>query len=166
VTAFEARFLAEVIDDTTMLVVESGEVEVRSPSGLERVRSPARRAWNRQLQVAALTPQTCTAETAATRITCLEREAAGAGLTAQAASFDLGLAYAQQGDGPRAVAAWRQSLRRFENGVLAPEVRLALVSELARQGLLSEARAVAQSFLEAYPEDPRASDVRAFQRRF
>jgi hypothetical protein len=44
-------------------------------------------------------------------------------------------------------------------------VQLALLAELARQGAFEEARVVAQSFLAAHAQDPRASEVRAFERK-
>ena len=62
---------------------------------------------------------------------------------------------AKAGRSDGAIDAWRQSLKRFPDGVLHPEVRLALLVELVRARRFAEAEVVAREFEVACADDPR-----------
>jgi hypothetical protein len=84
---------------------------------------------------------------------CLARAAAGSGLEAQNALLSLGLLERELGDRPAALARFREYQRRHPRGVLAPEVALALVQTLMREGQPAEARAAAENYARRFPDD-------------
>ena len=87
------------------------------------------------------------------RRACLARAAGGSGLEAQNALLSLGLLERELGDRPAALARFREYQRRHPRGVLAPEVALALVQTLMREGQPAEARAAAEDYARRFPGD-------------
>jgi len=167
-----SRFLAEVTSNGTTLVVEEGEVILRA-RGIERVvRAGESLVWPPPTVIPApLLERTettsgshCATATGAALVTCLASEAAGDTLDAQAALYELGALHAREGRRAVALETWRASLARFPNGVLEPEVRLAVLVELVRARKTEEAVAEAKAFEAAFPTDARADDVRSLRR--
>lgn len=163
-----ARFLAEVSENGATVVVEEGALVLRDGDSERRLEPGTTWRWAPTPEIPrALAPSAagdrgpCHGQTAAATRTCLEQEAAGTSLAAEAASYELGMLALEHGDVPAALTAWRRSLERFPNGVLAPEVRLALFVELVKARRHTEARTVAKAFLAAFPDDPRTKDVAA-----
>ncbi len=169
--ASRARFLAEVTAAGTFLSVEEGEVTLRAGEVVRVVRAGEALSWPPApdiplplLAPVSPAPSRCDALDAAARPSCLRAEAAGDSLEAQAALFELGVLELGRGHAPEAVAAWRESLRRFPDGVLHPEVRLALLVELVRLRRFTEADEVATGFEASCADDPRLGDVVALRR--
>lgn len=166
IEAQRSRFLAEVVRSGTSLVVEEGEVVLRSGSMTRVVRAGESLIWPpaplipaRLLEAPAPAEARCTASPAGARRDCLEAEAATSSLDAQAALYELGVLEMKSGRLDGAVEAWRQSLRRFPDGVLHPEVRLALLIALVRARRFAEAEVTAREFEAACPGDPRRAEV-------
>jgi hypothetical protein len=85
---------------------------------------------------------------------CLVHESRGHGVAAENALLALGLLERNQGGGRRrALAPLREYQRRFPNGILAPEVALAIASTLALEGDQAQACAEADAFLRRFPHD-------------
>lgn len=166
IEASGARFLAEVTAGGTTLVVEEGEAVLRARDTTRQVRAGETLVWPPAPTIPApLTTSTAPASTVCadptvSRLDCLRAEAKGEGLTAQAALYELGVFEAKRGNRDDALAAWTASLSRFPDGVLHPEVRLALLVELVQARRFTEAAAVAQGFEAACADDPRVGDVR------
>lgn len=167
--ATRARFLAEVTAGGTTLVVEEGEVVLRGQGQERTVKAGQTLVWPEAPSIPAplearptAVAQVC--EGVGARLDCLRLEAKGDGLSAQAALYELGVAERESGHVADALAAWTTSLSRFPDGVLHPEVRLALLVELTRQRRFAEAVAVARAFEAACASDPRVADVQALRR--
>jgi tetratricopeptide (TPR) repeat protein len=91
---------------------------------------------------------------------CLERLARGNGLGGENALFTLGLLDRDElRDGNAAIGDWRAYLARFEEGVFAPEARLALIAELVAQARDVEALEECDVFHVRFAADPRSGDV-------
>lgn len=165
-----ARFLAEVTAGGTTVTVLEGEVVLRTAGQTRVVKAGQTLVWPPTPSIpaplsAVTAPRTSVCDDAAgSRLDCLRLEARGDGLTAQAALYELGVLEARQGNSGDALAAWTTSLARFPDGVLHPEVRLALLVELTRARRFTEAVAVAQGFEAACATDPRVGDVQALRR--
>ena len=117
------------------------------------------------LEAAPLSTSGCGSLEPVARRECLRREADGESLQAQAALFELGNVEAGQGDLEASLRTWRESLERFPEGVLHPEVRLAVLIELVRARRFAQARAAAQDFEAHCTGDPRSADVGALRRQ-
>lgn len=161
-----SRFLAEVIRSGTALSVDEGEVVLRSGSVTRVVRAGEALVWPpapqipaRLLETAAVAEPRCAGSPDGERRGCLQAEAAASSLDAQAALYELGVLEAKSGRSESAIEAWQQSLTRFPEGVLHPEVRLALLVELVRARRFAEAEVVAREFETACPDDPRRGEV-------
>ncbi|MDX2010546.1 MAG: FecR domain-containing protein [Myxococcaceae bacterium] len=169
IEATRARFLAEVTAGGTTLVVEEGEVVLRAQGQTRTVKAGQTLVWPEAPNIPAPLEARPTAvaavcEGVGARLDCLKLEAKGDGLAAQAALYELGVAERESGHVADALAAWTTSLSRFPDGVLHPEVRLALLVELTRQRRFAEALAVARGFETACAADPRVADVQALRR--
>lgn len=169
IEATRARFLAEVTAGGTTLVVEEGEVVLRGQDQSRTVKAGQTLVWPETPRIpepleARSTTVTPVCEGPGSRLECLRLEAAGEGLTAQAALYELGRFELGAGRSADALAAWTTSLARFPDGVLHPEVRLALLVELTRQRRFDEAMAVARAFEAACSTDPRLVDVQSLRR--
>jgi hypothetical protein len=171
VEAQQARFLAEVTESGTLVVVEEGEVVLRTPEGRRVVRAGESLLWPPAPDIPQAllaepidTAPTCAETAGAQRADCLAGEASGDGLDAQAALYELGTLQLATGERQAALDTFRGSLTRFPDGVLHPEVRLALLVELVRARRFSEAAAAARDFEAACVEDPRVGDVAALRR--
>lgn len=92
-------------------------------------------------------------------------EAKGDSLRAQAALYELGSVEVQEGELEAGLRSWRASLTRFPQGVLHPEVRLAVLIELIKARRFTDAREAARDFESSCPGDPRAADVEALRQR-
>ncbi|MFO0599026.1 MAG: hypothetical protein U0228_27200 [Myxococcaceae bacterium] len=168
-----SRFLAEVTASGTTVLVEEGEVVVRSRGTSQTVKAGASvtvRAAAAAIPEPLLTPAAsssrCNSMPQGTeRLSCLEAESAGAGLDAQAAIYELGVERAHAGNRDGALAAWRDSLARFAGGVLEPEVRIALMIELTQARRDADAIAAARDFEARFPDDARVGDVRSLRER-
>jgi hypothetical protein len=166
-----ARFLAEVFGATTSITVEEGEVVVRTEAGSRTLVAKEALRWTS----APVIPATLVAgapsadgachglENDAQR-RCLEAEASGDSLEAQAALYELASLQVRTGESESAVVVLRQSLERFPSGVLDPEVRVALTLELVKLERYPEAQRAARDFTRLYPSDPRVLDVEALAR--
>lgn len=170
IEARNSRFLAEVISSGTSLVVEEGEVVLRAGSTTRVVKAGESVVWpptpeipSALLETTAPAAEKCSSATDASRRDCLEGEAKGASLDAQAALFELGALESREGRLTRALDAWDTSLRRFPDGVLHPEVRLRRLVLLVQARRFSEAQLAAEDFERACPEDPRLADVRVLR---
>lgn len=166
-----SRFLAEVVTGGTMVQVEEGEVVLRSGNVTRTVKAGESLTWppapaipKQLLEAPRLSTSGCESPEPARR-ECLRREAVGESLQAQAALFELGSVEAGRGDLDASLRTWRESLERFPEGVLHPEVRLAVFIELVRARRFSEARAAAQDFEAHCAGDPRSGDVEALRRQ-
>lgn len=166
--ASRARFLAEVIASGTSLVVEEGEVVLRAGAETRVVHAGESLVWPPApvipaalLEAAPGPTETQCASAGSARRSCLEAEARASTLDAQAALFELGSLESSAGRSGAAIDAWRESLRRFPDGVLHPEVRLKLLVELVRARRFEEAGTAAAEFERACATDARLEDVRA-----
>ena len=156
------RVATEVTHERTFFTVEEGEAVTRSGARLTRGATlgwPPAPEISESLMAQAPTAPICENATPEKLAHCLELESEGAGLQAQAALYELGAFHARSHAPALALEAWRASLERFPEGVLHPEVRLALMLELTRQQRFVEAEAEAQRFERTCPEDPRRADV-------
>jgi hypothetical protein len=163
-----SRFLAEVTSNGTTVVVEEGEVVVRTRDAQHVVHAGESFTWppppvipTPLLGAPTATGSRCTP--GAEQLACLRAEAAGTGLDAQAASYELGALQLKSGDRPGALATWQRALERFPDGVLEPETRIAVLVELVRARRYADAVAAARAFESAFPNDPRAADVSALR---
>lgn len=157
------RVAAEVSAERTMLFIEEGEVVTRSGARLGRGRKlgwpPAPEIAPSLLAQAPAAATGCEASAVDQRAACLELEGKGDGLTAQAALYELGALHAREHRPDQALDAWRQSLARFPDGVLHPEVRLAVLLALTHQQRFAEAERAAREFEARCSGDPRLPDV-------
>jgi hypothetical protein len=159
----QCRVAAEVSVNSSMVSVEEGEVVVRSAQERRVLRAGESSTWPPTPEIPSrLEPGV--AGSACDRAeggvaACLEQQALGAGLTAQAALYELGKLRGREGHPAEAVAAFEESLRRFPGGVMDPEVRLGLLVQLTRARRFSQAHTVAVDFEQRYPDDPRRDDV-------
>ena len=163
-----SRFLAEVVAGGTMVQVEEGEVVLRAGNVTRTVRGGESLTWppapmipKELLEAAPASTSGC--EGPGARRECLQREAAGESLQAQAALFELGNFEARQGELEASLRVWRESLSRFPEGVLHPEVRLALLIELVKARRFSDARAAALEFEANCAGDPRRGEVESLR---
>lgn len=159
-----ARFAAEVVAEGTRVTVFEGDVVVRS-GGEERVLHagesvlwPVAPELPATLEVPPAPPSSCSG-TPAEQLACLTQLAAGDGLTAEVASFELGRLATRAGEDAAAAERWRTLLARFPEGVFTPEVRLGLLGALTRQRRFAEAAQVARDFERDHGEDPRLPEV-------
>lgn len=162
VELLNGRVATEVSAHRTFLSVEEGEVVMRSGA---RLLSGATLSWPPEPEISprllaqTTTAPICESAGADQLAQCLELESAGDGLQAQAALYELGAFHARNHQPARALEAWHSSLKRFPEGVLHPEVRLAMLLELTRQKRFVEAERAARMFEETCPDDPRRNDV-------
>lgn len=169
VVAVNARFLADTTRAATLVEVYEGEVVVRREGAEVAMVAGERRTWPDELPVpAALVlprtpPERCTDDLGPDRRACLWNQGEAPGLVAQAALFELGLFELGEGNNASAEAAWRRSLDRFPDGVLAPEVRLSLLGELTRARRFQEAVQIAKDFERLSAADPRLAEVKRFR---
>ncbi len=159
---FHGRVATEVSQQQTFLFVEEGEVVLRSGMRLLKGASfgwPPEPEISARLLAPASAAPVCESANPSQLAECLELESAGDGLQAQAALYELGAFRARAHLPALALDAWKRSLERFPQGVLHPEVRLAIVLELTRQRRFDEAERAAQQFERTCPDDPRRADV-------
>lgn len=165
VQAQRSRFLAEIVLGGTFLSVEEGDVIVRVGETTHHVHAGQSFLWPPSPEIPSqllqqTTPETgCSEESEGGLHQCLEAEASGTSLHAQAALFELGSLQVRSGHAEEAIDVWRESLQRFPQGVLHPEVRVALLVELIRARRFAEAEDVASEFEKVCPEDPRREAV-------
>ena len=159
IEATRARFLAEVITGGTQLTVEEGEVVLRAGGVTRVVKAGERVVWPPApeipaalLEAAAPTAVRCHELPTDARRACLESESRGDSLDAQAALYELGT-----------LPSLDESLRRFPDGVLHPEVRLRRLVLLVNARRFDDARAAARDFAVSCPDDARLSDVKALE---
>ncbi len=156
------RVAADVSAERTMLLVEEGEVVMRSGARLSK---GTKLGWPPAPDIAPSLRAPPTAGTVCSdiaddqRAECLELESQGDGLQAQAALYELGQLHAREQRPADALGAWQRSLSRFPSGVLHPEVRLAVLLELTRQQRFPEAETAARAFEAECQGDPRIADV-------
>lgn len=155
--ARHSRFLAEVVASGTSLIVEEGEVVLRAGNITRVVKAGESFVWpptpeipSALLETSAPTAPKC--DEVSDRHACLENEAKGSTLDAQAALFELGT-----------LESLNESLRRFPDGVLHPEVRLRRLVLLVKARRFDEARAATREFEQACPSDARLTEVRALR---
>lgn len=162
VTATRAAFLAEVVDGRSFVRVDEGVVSVRVGDTTRELHAGEAFRWPDVPAALELhVPDEGLCRDAAVRAECLEVEARGDALDAQSALYELGALRAHQGDVEGAVSAWTSSLARFPDGVLQPEVRLALFVELLAAHRIEDAQVVGRDFERCCASDPRVADVRS-----
>ena len=168
IEARTSRFLAEVVVNGTVVIVEEGDVVVRMGTQERHLLTGQSLTWPSAPQV----PENllvrpaelgCAQVPAAEKRACLEREAQGTDLTAEAALYEVGALALREGRHAEARAAWLSSLERFGDGVLHPEVRLALLVEQVGARDFAGAQQTAREFERACPDDPRLADVRSLR---
>jgi hypothetical protein len=166
-----ARYAADVTEAGTTVRVFEGEVEVVTFASKQQVtlRAPEERSFTPGSAPSALdvvppevSSPACARRSFEQRVACLSSEAKGEGLKAQAALYEVAYLLARSGRAATAELTLRESLRRFPQGVLNPEVRLALIRALYAERRLGEAGRVAREFLAECPTDPRAAEVERF----
>jgi TolA-binding protein len=154
VVAEPGRSLVEVLEGAVEVRREGLQVSLRAG---EKVTSEDPRLTSSRLHVAVpQTPGPC--EGAGARA-CLERAAEGDDVQAQTAVLRLALEAIEARAWARAEALSRRSLARFPEGVLAPEVHLALLEALSEQQRDAEARGEAAWYLGHAPDSPSAPQV-------
>lgn len=168
-----ARYAADVTEAGTVVRVFEGELavvafasrqQVTLTAGEERTFSAGPAPSALDVVPPAVSSPACARYSVEQRVACLTNEARGEGLRAQAALYEAAYLQVRAGRAAGAELTLRESLRRFPQGVLHPEVRLSLIKALTAQRRLSEAGEVGRDFLTACPEDPRVADVEAFLR--
>jgi hypothetical protein len=164
-------FLAEVVAGGTTIWVEQGELILRANDTVRVVHAGESLTWPPSpeipgplLQLPPATDSRCATLAPGPRRACLQTEAAGSSLEAQAALYELGTFETSQGQLDAGLRAWRESLDRFPEGVLHPEVRLALLIELVKARRFADARDAARDFETHCAGDPRLGDVKSLQR--
>lgn len=161
--ATNARFLAEVSNGVTTLVVEEGDVMTRAEQVTRVVHAGERAVWPSAPEIPERLTQpperAVVCDEATDRRACLLAEASGEGLAAQVGLFELAQLELQQANVDAAVSALRTSLERFPDGVMHPEVRLGLLVQLTRARRFSEALEVARGFEANCADDPRLEQV-------
>ncbi|MGV3619892.1 MAG: hypothetical protein ACO1OB_03690 [Archangium sp.] len=155
--ARHSRFLAEVVASGTSLIVEEGEVVLRAGAVTRVVKAGESLVWPPTPEIPSSllesnAPSAPKCDEVSDRHACLENEAKGSTLDAQAALFELGT-----------LESLDESLRRFPDGVLHPEVRLRRLVLLVKARRFDEARAAARDFELACPTDARLAEVRALR---
>jgi hypothetical protein len=169
VIAVNARFLADTTSAATRIEVYEGEVIVRHEDSGVVVQPGDSRIWPdapampQALVPPSMPPERCADELGIQRRACLWQQIEMPGLVAQAALFELGVFELKEGNDKMAEVAWKKSLERFPEGVLAPEVRLSLLGELHKQKRFTEAAEMAREFEKASPEDPRTPELAKFR---
>lgn len=140
----------------TSLFVEEGEVVLRAGDLTRVVKAGESLVWpptpeipSALLETSAPTAARCDEVPERARHACLEGEAKGSTLDAQAALFELGT-----------LESLDESLRRFPDGVLRPEVRLRRLVLLVKARRFDEARAAARDFEQACPDDALRASLR------
>jgi len=174
IEARNARFAADVTGAGTSVTLFEGELVGRSGDASralavgETFSWPATPAIAKSLAApqAAMEPNKACANSApGERAGCLKHEGAGSGLAAEVALYELGLTQAKAGRLDEAQAAWEESLRRFPDGVLAPEAHLSMLVSLTESRRFERAVAVAKDFEARFPADPRRAEVAALREK-
>jgi hypothetical protein len=162
----QTAVLCDVTADGTAIVVESGEVTWRGKKVATGERFEVRAvalAAPLAIASAGAVVEGCDRQADAEAYEqCLARAAAGSGLPAEIAVYELGLRAHQRGELEIALRHFMAYRERFPDGSFAPEVSIATMLELKAQGRDADARAEASRFLTAFPGDPRRSDVRSW----
>ncbi len=163
-----SRFLAEVVVNGTVVSVEEGDVVVRTGTQVRHLLAGQSLTWPSAPPVpenllVRPTELGCAQAPVDEKRACLEREAQGDDLTAEAALYEVGALALREGRHAEARAAWLSSLERFSDGVLHPEVRLALLVEQVRARDFAAAQQTAREFERTCPEDARVGDVRSLR---
>lgn len=158
-----SRFLAEVTDDGVSIFVQDGEVQVRTRTGVKTIKTGEKFVWPPLPEIPSqLVAGTIDSECMdrPDQLGCLEALTGSSdALEAEVSLFELGLLRSKQGDREGALNAWRDSLNRFPEGSLHPEVRLAMLLELIRARRFHDATRVAREFESSCVDDPRRAQV-------
>jgi TolA-binding protein len=180
VAATNARFAMDVTEQGTTVAVFEGTAEVATARTRATLHAGETRHFGidapsvpREVVPIALEPvaldqgsPACVhAGSLEAQLTCLGAQARGEDLKAQAALYEEGNLEAQAHRPAGAAETYRESLRRFPDGVLAPEVTLALMRLLASEQQYDGAIEAGQGFLKSWPDDPRCEDVKGFVSR-
>jgi hypothetical protein len=163
IAAGNCRVAAEVLATGTLVSVEAGEVQLRSGAQKWSLHAGQSVTWPPTPTIPGPLESSPDSSVCNGNQGCLEQQGRGDGLDAQAALFELGKLRGLQGHPDEAVRVLNESLRRFPDGVLEPEVRMALVVQLTRARRFEEARLSAAQFEARYPEDPRRSAVQEIE---
>jgi TolA-binding protein len=173
IEARNARFAADVTEAGTAVTLFEGELIGRSGDSTRQLNAGETYTWPATPQIsqslaapAVLEPtKKCAASAPGERVSCLRHESAGSGLEAQAALYELGLNEAKAGRVIEAQAAYDESLRRFPDGVFAPEAHLSLLISLTESRRFTRAVSVAKDFEARFTDDPRRAEVAALREK-
>ena len=158
-----SRFLAEVTDDGVSVFVQDGEVQVRTRTGVKTIKAGETFVWPPAPEIPShlmAGPIDSECMDRPDQIGCLEALTASTdALEAEVSLFELGLLQAKRREREAALNTWRDSLNRFPEGSLHPEVRLAMLLELIRARRFHDATTAAREFEESCADDPRRAQV-------
>ncbi len=162
-----ARFLLEVSKSRMLLSVESGEVEWRDGRGAQAIVAgqtlelpPAVLELPERLREAVTGATDCAGDDRA----CLEGRAAGSGLDAENALFELALIQRDR-EPLQALEHLREYQRRFPHGVFTAEVDVSRIVALARLGRRAEATAAVAQFRREHASDPLLPSVEVISKQ-
>jgi hypothetical protein len=179
VAATNARFAMDVTDQGTTVAVFEGTAEISTAHMKATLHAGQTRHFGadapsvpREVVPLGIEPvaldqgnPACHAGSLEAQLACLAAEAKGSDLTAQAALYEQGTLEAQAHRSAGAAETYRESLKRFPDGVLAPEVTLALMRLLGSEQQYDGAIEAGRSFLKNWSDDPRCEDVKGFVSR-
>ncbi len=164
VTLQRGQAAMDVSSDGISIRVEEGEAVVRDGDTTQRLKA------NQGLTVVPPPPvqlelsEARTESCAPGAADCLSTLAAGDGLEAETALYELALGAHERGDTAEAIARFAEHQRRFPDGVLAPEASIGLILGHLSARDRAAAEAEARRFIERFPSDPRVPRVRALAR--
>jgi hypothetical protein len=180
IAATSARFAMDVTEQGTTVAVFEGTAEISTAhmhatlhAGQTRHFGADEPAVPREVVPLAIEPvaldqgsPACVhAGSLEAQLACLAAQAKGSDLKAQAALYEQGNLEAQAHRSAGAAETYRASLKRFPDGVLAPEVTLALMRLLASEQEYDGAIEAGRGFLKTWADDPRCEDVKGFVSR-
>ena len=162
----DAAAMVDVSETATTLAVERGEVTWRAASRTGTLRAGEKLIFKSAVPPLSAAPRgpplaSCLGGTGGGGYeACVAVAAEGAGLAAETALFELGMAARDRGDVDKAVRQFRLYSERFPGGMFAPEASIVLMLTLRDANQLPEAVSEARRFLLRFPDEPRTLQVR------
>ncbi len=169
VSVIGTRFEVWTDERSSTVKVDEGKVRVESPEGrwVDLLAGESISSGDPRFLASPLAPlddgrervSLCRDKPVDERRDCYARAAEGNTLAAENAIFAWGLLERSAKNRREAVALFRQYEARFPGGVLAAEVKLALLSTLIEQHRFTEALTEAEEFGRRFPREPRAAEI-------